>query len=179
MKKMIVLALCSVLSLPMAGNSGSAQTQPIPGGAQVQTVSGGTGGGGQSPVEIANPFVECESLEKAERLAGFSITVPETIDGYGKPVIRVIQNELAEFIYGNGETQIRIRKGDGRKEISGDYSWYAELDEISVDGQTVTVKGNDGKIYTAVWNSGEAGFSINISGGTDREGIKALIQSVR
>lgn len=41
-------------------------------------------------VEIPNPFIDCDSLEDAKKIAGFEIRVPDAIDGYSDRFIQAI-----------------------------------------------------------------------------------------
>lgn len=40
--------------------------------------------------QIANPFTECETLEEAAGLAGFSLQVPDALEGYSNRTIQVL-----------------------------------------------------------------------------------------
>ncbi len=120
--------------------------------------------------QIPNPFVECETLEKAEQLAGFEISLPEKMpDGFTQSSILAIKNDMIEIIFNNKDDEIRIRKAEGKKDISGDYNEYKDKNTIKVDNLTVTTKGNDDKINVATWNDGN--YSYSISANVDEKGI--------
>ena len=53
----------------------------------------------ESEVSMANPFVDCDSMEEGERLAGFRLSAPESLDGHGERLVRVIKDELLELQY--------------------------------------------------------------------------------
>lgn len=76
---------------------------------------------------------------------------------------------MIEVIYRNKPTEAgdsieayRIRKAVGSDDISGDYNDYKEINKVTVGNNTVTLKGNNSKVYTAVWTSGEYTYAIDI-----------------
>lgn len=102
---------------------------------------------------IANPFSEFDKPEEAEKAAGFSFAVPDEAAG-GKPsVYRVIRGELYEVIFrGNdGNEILRLRKGPGENDISGDYNDYSSTSAETIDGRVVTLRGEREDIYLATW----------------------------
>ena len=131
MKKLITLSLCLAAALLL------------------------TGCGSQESGELANPFVEYDTIEEAEKAVGFDLSVPESIDGLSERIIRVdSEDQLIEVIYQNGQDEdqeIRIRKAVGTDEISGDYNDYSQSRTLDVDGIAVTVKGDDDLITVATW----------------------------
>ncbi len=160
MKKLITLSLCLAAALLL------------------------TGCGSQKSGEIADPFVEYDTIEEAEEAVGFDITVPDSIDGYSKRIIRVdSQDQLIEVIYQNEQNEdqeIRIRKAVGTDEISGDYNEYSQSRTLDVDGIAVTVKGDDDLITVATWAQDPYVYSIgnySDSGFTEGELVK-LIQEI-
>ena len=130
-KKWMALVLCAVLALSLVacGTSGnntqndttddtSNDTGSTNSGATDTDTSTDTADGS---TEIANPFVDCETLEEAGELAGFDISVPDEIDGgYTQGTIQAVENEMIQVIYTTeaGE-EITLRKGTGTEDISG------------------------------------------------------------
>ena len=111
---------------------------------------------------------ECKTLEEATKLAGFPLSVPESIDGYQNRVIEVNpdpENPMIQVLYQNSSSEILIRKAAGSNDISGDYNQYSETEVTSVDGVSVTVKGNEGKRNLATWTRGDYAFSVSVSDG--------------
>lgn len=113
--------------------------------------------------QIPNPFEEVSTLKEAEEKAGFSFSVPDSIDGYEDPVIRVESGDpMIELIYytSDEKKEIRIRKAIGDDNISGDYTRYDESETRQINSCSVTISGNDGSAYNAVWTDGTYAFSI-------------------
>ena len=116
----------------------------------------GLGGFGE---QIANPFVDYESLEEAAKAAGFTLTVP-TQNGAGKPIIQVMDGKMIQVIFDETDPQLYIRKQAGDEDISGDYNEYAEITTATVGDRTVTLKGNDGKVSTAIWTADGYSYAV-------------------
>lgn len=130
--------------------------------------------------QIANPWKDCETIDDAADIAGFSIDSPQSIDGYPNTVIQAVDNEMIQIIYTSDteEQSINIRKGLGSDDISGDYNVYSESGSVTVGECDVTLKGNDGKIMLATWTSGTYTYAINTPGISQEEMI-LLIQQVQ
>ncbi len=129
----------------------------------------------ETTAELPNPFVEYETMEEAEAAAGFTINVPDRVpEGYTLSAIRVIENELAELTYVNGEDEIAYRQGKGSEDISGDYTEYSETNEVKVGDIQVTTKGNEGVVNVALWTNGDSTYSI----GANNDGKGLLLSDV-
>ena len=105
--------------------------------------------------------------------------VPEEMEGYDKPVINTIENEMIQVIYYKGEDEVRIRKGAGSEDISGDYNEYAKTDVVTVEGMQVTIRGNDGKASVATWTNGGYTYSITVGEGIDISSMTDLVKAVK
>lgn len=135
---------------------------------------------GADHTQIPNPFAACKTLEEAGEIAGFTLSVPDTISGeFTNPVFRAMKGSLIEVIYGEGEQQIRIRKGSGDGNISGDYHVYPQSETATVGDVQVTLSGKDGKIYLATWADGGYSFAVQAGAGMSRDSMTALIQEVQ
>lgn len=162
MKKISVFVLCSIMVL--------------------STVACGSKITGKD-VDVPNPFIDCETLEKAEQLAGFEISLPEKMpEGFTLNAIRVIEKDMIEIDYINGDDKIYIRKAKGNEDISGDYNEYKENNTIEIGKLNVTTRGNDGMIHVATWYDGDFAYAIgaNISEkGLDSSVINDMIISIQ
>jgi uncharacterized membrane protein len=133
--------------------------------------------------QIPNPFIDCTTLEDAQKLAGFTMTIPDAMpEGYSKTAIRAVKNKMIEVIYLNGDSEIRIRKAIGSEDISGDYAVYNETVETEIGNVKVTMNGNNGKVNVAIWSEGVNVFSITVNcGGTglDSSIIRTMVDAVK
>ena len=98
-KKWMALVLCAVLALSLvacgtSGNNTQNDTTDDTTNSTTDDTTNDTGSPNSGTTdtdtstdtadgstEIANPYVDCETLEEAGELAGFDISVPEEIDG--------------------------------------------------------------------------------------------------
>lgn len=180
MKKIVVFSLCAVMALSLAACGGKADSSaPQPASVPPEISFSSEAMMGET-VQIPNPFVECETLGEAEKLAGFSISVPEKIsDQTGERLIQAVKDDLIEVIYHSGEEEVRIRKAPGSEDISGDHNEYAESADETVDDLRVTMRGEGGLVRAAFWTDGDFSFSITSSQGLSREDAAALVRSVQ
>lgn len=135
----------------------------------------------EESVGMPNPFTDNDTLEEAEKNAGFSIQVPEKIGGVSATAFRNSGQEMLEVIYYNGEQEVaRIRKGTGMEDISGDYTKYSDVKTEKIGDWDVTLKGNDGKVVLAVWNDGTYSYSISLDEqGVSLDEMTALVEAVK
>ena len=119
----------------------------------------------ENNVQIPSPFIDCASLAEAGEIAGFEMRAPETVGDYDRVSISAIDGELIDVLYESGDDTVRVRKGAGSEDISGDYNSYAETAVSEVDGMEVTMKGDAGKVNLAVWTNGEYTYSVSASAG--------------
>ncbi len=130
---------------------------------------------------MPNPFTDNDTLEEAEKNAGFSIQVPDKISGVSATAFRNLDQELLEVIYYNGDQEVaRIRKGTTRDDISGDYTKYSEVKTEKIGDRDVTLKGNDGKVVLAVWKDGEYSYAVSVDQqGVNHDEMAALVEAVQ
>ena len=119
----------------------------------------------QDTQQIANPWVEYESVENAAKAAGFDMIVPKSVDGYTDKTISVMDNQLIQVEFSNGDSKyICFRKGvinGAETDISGDFNEYSFTEKTEINHKLVTMKGKDGKVKVAVWSDGTYNYSID------------------
>lgn len=131
-------------------------------------------GGG---VQIPNPFTGHATLEEAAGAVGFGLTAPEKADGQDRRDIQTMGEEMIQVFY--GDSDICIRKASGSGDISGDYTAYAQVSEVTVEGISVTMKGADGLVHLAIWSCGGYTYSILARAGISGEDMAGLVRSVK
>lgn len=180
MRRTIIFALSAALALSLAA-CGAAPKEAAGGGEESAAPDG-------AGVQIPNPFTEYDSLEEAAAAAGFSMTVPETVDGFPERVFRALnaggEDAMLEVICRDGEAaerEIRIRKAPGTEDISGDYNRYSETETVAVGDVDVTMKGDDGQDRLAVWTADGYAYSLTVTGaaGVSGDDMAALAAEVR
>lgn len=180
MKKFIVCVVCFVLALSMAACGGK---EPVIGGDPASWGPGNqaTETGENGNIQIPNPWQECSSLEEAGKIAGFSFTAPEQVDGFSEKYIAAVESDVAEVIFRNGENdenQVSFRKGVGSEDISGDYNQYSSVETQQIDGKDVTVKRSDGMIYTVTWTQDGYTYAISARMGMTEEQMTDWVQAL-
>ncbi len=193
MERFIAVILSLVMALAIVGCSGNANAPaPTTHKGDTSYTADGTVIPGSDPktwgpaedgenIQIPDPWQECTSLEEAGKLAGFSFTAPETVDGYTERYIAAIEGDIAQVIFSNGDeddSTLYFRKGLGGDDISGDYNTYDVTEEQTIDGHTVLCKGNDGLIYTATWTDGEYSYAVMCDAGMSAEQLSVWVEAL-
>ena len=132
--------------------------------------------------QAGNPFTDYDTLEEAVKATGIEMSVPDSIAGYTKRRVCVMFSDMIEVSYLNdaGEDEYVIRKAKGTDDPSGDYNEYAETNELVVGDNTVTVKGNDGKVSLAVWTDGTYAYSVMVvNSGISQAETEEIIKNVK
>lgn len=133
---------------------------------------------GDESMKLSNPFIEVGSLEEAEELAGFSLKTAEKVGDYGRQSISVVEGEMIQVLYQNdaGEEGLRVRKGLGEGDLSGDYNSYTLDEEVEQDGVKIRLRGDGQRIFAASWTKGGYSYAIDLSDAElDRENVLQLI----
>lgn len=188
---LLLCAGCGVTKAPDTVDADTAQTE----NAQISddTLSETT--------QIANPFTEWETLDEAAAETGFSLVVPDTVDGYAKRTIMTMNQEMTQVIYGNEDAysnlsdeewnqldfetidfsshDLLIRKAVGSEDISGDYNSYDTVVETQIDDRQVTMKGNGELLYIAIWERDGYSYAIDASDGLQEEEMTTLIAKIQ
>ena len=128
--------------------------------------------------QIPNPFVNYDSIEEAAKAAGFDITVPDKVDGYDGKEIQVMNGEMIQIIFVNGEARLFVRKAAGNDDISGDYNNYAETKTVDIGGSTVTMKGDDGAVQLAIWTNNGYTYAVMSDEAMTVENMTSLVAQI-
>lgn len=127
--------------------------------------------------QIANPWVDCETLAEAEELAGFDFHLPTAAEGFSRAEIRVIPGQIIQVVYRMGNMQVCLRKAVGTEDCSGDYNTYQNEYTRAVGNMMVTCKGNAGRYQLATGTSNGYSYSVSSTMGISRPMIDALADS--
>ena len=139
----------------------------------------------QSETQIPNPWTDCGTLEEAAQIAGFEMTVPDTIDGYPNTMIQAMDKTMIQVFYSDkaiGEEDCKtvlIRKGLGEEDISGDYNEYTENTTAVMNGVEVSLRGGGGLVHTAAWMQDGYSYSIAADDGMSAEQIEKLVEIIK
>ena len=132
-------------------------------------------------VGMPNPWTDCKNLQEAEDNTGFSITVPENIDGYTQTMIQTLDKEVIQVFYeknDNSDETILVRKGTGSDDISGDYNTYSEKIQLDINENQIMEQGNDGKVMLATWTDAGYTYSVSTPGISENE-MENIIKQIK
>ena len=123
---------------------------------------------------MPNPFIECNSLEEAAKIAQVKIKLPE----YSQCTIYAVKNSFVEVQYPLNETSnITIRKSAGEEDISGVYDGK-EMQLHSTDGVDVNVRLKDGKFISAYFTGDDGTYSITCDEPLEANEIIAIVDRI-
>lgn len=130
--------------------------------------------------QIPNPLVSYSTLEEARKAIGFSFAVPTRLPAnYQRKDIIVIDGDLAEIFYRNGNKNILYRTAKGNSDISGDYTVYEEVKTAEIGNMKVTMKGKGSLINLALWTKGGISYSLNFDEACDLKSVTSIIDSIK
>ena len=185
--KMAVLGMMMVLS--MTACAGKAETKSI--GAEItvqettaeemttETVKADRGESEESMIGMPNPYTDHGTLKEAEEDAGFKIQIPDEIRGVKAVAFRNLGTEMLEVIYYDGDAEVvRVRKGTGEDDISGDYNVYEIEEAVDVTGTQVTLKGSADGYALAVWNEGGYAYAVSVTKKITKDEILQIVEEI-
>ncbi len=106
-------------------------------------------------IHAKSEFENYSTLREASDAAGVTLSLPNVGTRYDSVAYRAVPGQVLEVIYGSeGREALRLRKGTGRRDVSGDYSSYATVKTIKVDDINVRMKGNGSLMRLATWERG-------------------------
>jgi len=126
-----------------------------------------------------NEIIECNDIEELSQYAGFDI-----VDLLNIPFDIVERSytwwfdSFAQIEYIGDGNAITYRIVESEEDISGDYNDYSEIQEVTIGQNVVTIKGNDGQAYLAIWTAGKYSYSISSSDGISYTEMKRMIDLV-
>lgn len=128
----------------------------------------------------ANPFVTFQSLEEAEKAAGFTLPVPESFEDGSRQEVALIDGKIIDVTYLDGKDNriLTIRKGRGEEDISGDYNEYPKEDVLDFGGISVTVRGDGNRIFLALWQEGDYSYAVSFDEGGTKDSLQEIVNTV-
>lgn len=128
--------------------------------------------------QIPNPWQEYKTVSEAAKATGISFSAPEKIEKYTVSYVRALDG-IVEVRYSNGSNEIRVRKGKGTDDISGDYNVYKNVSEKKIGENTVTLKGNGDGVSSATWTDGTYSCSIFSENELTNKLVESIVAAMR
>lgn len=183
MKKLFSITLSALMACSLVACSSSSEATSTPTStteATVEPTAEATSSTDQSSGSgMPNPWTTCDSLEDAEKLAGFEFTLPTSEDV--QATYSAVEGQLIEVVYdADGDDPLVVRKGVGSDDLSGDYTAYDVEGTLEVGDITVNYKGeSEDVIHNAIWTSGDYSYSIYSPIGVTTEALSAFVEQVK
>ena len=175
MKRWIALAMGAALALSITACGSSSK----PAASQSGSASDTSAVLGEN-TQIPNPWQDFESLEEAVKAVGFDFVAPDALAGCDKVAYQAIPDDrIIGVLYLNGEErQVIIRKAPGGENISGVYSQFDKLEQVEVDGRSVTMSGDGETVSLATWTDGDYSFSVYADNGLAQGDMAQLVSQI-
>lgn len=175
MKRCIALAMSAALALSITACGSSSK----PAASQSGSASDTSAVLGEN-TQIPNPWQDFESLEEAVKAVGFDFVAPDALAGCDKVAYQAIPDDrIIGVLYLNGEErQVIIRKAPGGENISGVYSQFDKLEQVEVDGRSVTMSGDGETVSLATWTDGNYSFSVYADNGLAQGDMAQLVSQI-
>ena len=90
----------------------------------------------------------------------------------------VLGNQLAEIRYDGGTESAVFRKAAGADDPSGDYTAYSDIQEATLAGYEITLKGAEGQFTLGIWQKDGYSYSLLLSDPLPAEGWEAILQNI-
>lgn len=117
-------------------------------------------------VQSGSGIAEAASVQELSQLAGFEMTdIPDLPFAVEQVSYTVLWEKLAQITYTGMEQTLTFRKSAGQEDNSGDYTVYQNVQEKTVGGNSVTLKGDGNTYCLVVWTDGEFAYSLRFGTG--------------
>ena len=107
----------------------------------------------------ANALIPCKSLTVAAKLAGFEMSVPQSVSGYEAGEIRA-NGQLIEAAYADGEGRaLLLKKSTGEEGLGAD-TGFEKTEEVTIGGLTVTEYADGSGVRCALFNDDSFYYAV-------------------
>lgn len=125
-------------------------------------------------------FEEVASIHELAEKVGFQVQEMTVLpfDVYEIHYV-AFRSGLAEIQYRGESQSVVFRKAAGTEDPSGDYTAYDTVEEMTIDGQAVTLKGSIDGFLLALWQDGAYTCSLRLSDPLAKEEWDEMICGMR
>lgn len=121
---------------------------------------------------------EVPSAAELEQQTGIKVPELTNLPFEAESVTYTAYDNLAELTYEGAGRTLCWRVSAGTEDNSGDYTDYARVEEQTIAGHRVTVKGNDDGVALALWSDGEQSYSLSAEPELTQEELTALLEGL-
>lgn len=133
-------------------------------------------------IQIPNPWVSVKTIEQAQEKVGKDFNMPSYIpDGYKLYEIRIMNSDVVEINYKNGDNKIIYRVSttpNSSDDISGDYNEYNVVLEKKIGNYNVILKRENDAYNLATWTYKDSSFSLSSTAPFTQNEIDKIIESI-
>lgn len=168
-----------------AVSSAAANTAAASSGAAVSSAGVSSAGADGPMLGVANPWIDCGTLEEAAKISGFPMEAPDKVNGHSITLVQAVKNNMMQAFYSDkaigveGVKRTIIRKGVGKEDISGDYNKYEKTETVKVGDQSVIMKSTKNKVYNITWVVEGYSFAIMSDEGLSTGDATAITSIVK
>jgi len=127
---------------------------------------------------MPNPFIDCDTMKEAEKIAGFSMTTPKKIRKIKISWIQAVEDDMIQVAYESKKDEIRVRKAYRTQNLDGDYNNYKYTRYTIINKKIVKLRGDSDRFYVVNWNSGKFSYSITTAKGFTKKQVKSLVSRI-
>ncbi len=128
--------------------------------------------------QAVNGIEECASLDELAAKVNFTVTELKELPFTTEQISYLsFWNTLAEIDYDGSDNSITFRTSKEKEDNSGDYNVYETNETVTINGISVTLKGNNQTYSLAIWQNGEYSYSISLKKGISKEDLTTLLKA--
>ena len=162
MKRLLIYVLSGAFFFTLCGCQKSGTASSF----QTDSESSSVVDSGETNTQLANPWTDFDSLEKAAKAAGFGITVPSEIMEQEMGTISVSREHILQICYGSDLIVRKAKTLDDMPDLSGDHTKYDQEYTLTVEENELSVRGDaDDKIHVVVWQREGYTYAVQSTGG--------------
>ena len=130
----------------------------------------------EPPVQVVQNIITFDDLEEMKSGIAFLVESPTHLPKNMEPIrYAYITQSIAEIKYSDGEERITYRTSQSQEDISGIYTSYDVITQIT-DG---AIYGDESGYYLAKWQEGGYTFSIHTTTPLAKDMMVAMISSIQ
>ena len=144
----------------------------------LQSVAKGSGQEAAETEEAVLAPQEVQSAAELEQQTGLKVPELTNLPFEAESVTYTAYGDLAEITYEGAGRTLCWRVSAGTGDNSGDYTDYARVEEQTLAGDSVTVKGDGAGVALALWSNGEQSYSLSAEPELTQEELTALLEGL-
>lgn len=124
-----------------------------------------------------NALIPCKSLAVAAKLAGFEMSVPQSVSGYEAGEIRA-NGQLIEAAYADGEGHALLLKKSTDAEGLGADTGFEKTEEVTIGGLTVTEYADGSGVRCALFEDDSFHYAVLSDAGLTPELTETIVSGM-